>query len=242
MSNGKPTSTRRRVAEEAARRRRTRNIMIGVVFVIVVAVGAAVWASHKTSPDASAANPAGVLDDLGIPVGTATSPVVDVYEDFQCPICKMLEANVGPTFQELADSGQARVVYHIMSFLDYNLNNDSSTRAANAAGCAQDQGVFPAYHQQVFANQPETEGQGYTDAQLITFAQNAGVPDMARFQSCLTNQTFSDWVAQTERLAEDKQVNGTPTIFVAGTKVDLSQATSWDDFIAQLKAAVQQAS
>lgn len=244
MSNGKSAPAGRRIAAEAARRRRTRNILIGVVFVVVAAIGLAVWASNRTTSDAGAAAPAGVLDDRGVPVGTATSPVVEVYEDFQCPICQSLEENVGPTLQELADSGQARIVYHIMSFLDNNLRNDSSTRAANAAGCAQDQGVFPAYHRQVFANQPE-EGVGFTDEQLIAFGESAGIPDMAKFRTCLADQTFSDWVARVEALAEDAQIHGTPTVLVNGTTIDGGQAASeeeyWANFIVNLKMAIAQA-
>jgi protein-disulfide isomerase len=240
MSSGKPTKSRR-AAQEAARRR-TRNIVFAVVIVVVVAIGIAVWASNRTTTDTAAAAPAGVDADLGIPVGTATSPVVDIYEDFQCPICKVLEDNVGATFLELADNGQARVVYHIMSFLDVNLSNDSSTRAANAAGCAQDQGVFPAYHREVFANQPANEGDGYTDEQLITFGESAGVPDMAAFEACVTNLTYADWVANVERLGEDAQISGTPTILLNGNRLDiLGQATSWDEAITILKTAVTQA-
>lgn len=240
MSTDKSTKSRRLAAYEAAKRRR--NILIAAVFAVVVVVGIVVWASNRTSTDASAAAPAGVIDDLGIPVGTAISPVVDVYEDFQCPICKLLEENVGPTLLQLADTGQAQVVYHIMSFLDRNLSNDSSTRAANAAGCAQDQGVFPDYHSEVFANQPANEGDGFTDAQLISFGQNAGVPDMAAFEACVTNQTYSDWVTQVERRGEDAQISGTPTVLVNGTRVDLlGQASSWDEVITILTTVVAQA-
>lgn len=232
---------RRAAAEEAARRRRTRNILIGVVGVVVVVLGIAVWAANSTSADPDAAMPAGIGADLGIPVGSASTPIIDVYEDFQCPICKVLEDNVGPTLQDLADSGQARVVYHIMSFLDINLRNDSSTRAANAAACAQDQGVFPEYHAQVFENQPVVEGDGFTDEQLISFGENAGVPDMAAFESCLENQTYAGWVAQVEKRAEDDQIAGTPTVLVNGVRVDLSQASSWEEYIVILTTAVAQA-
>lgn len=240
MSSSRSERGQSRAAQEDARRRRVRNTLIGVIAVVVVAIGLAVWAANRTTTDTGVALPAGVLDDLGVPVGTATSPVMDVYEDFQCPICKVLEENVGPAVAELVDSGRVRVVYHMMSFLDRNLSNDSSTRAANAAGCAQDQGVYAAYHQQVFANQPD-EGVGFTDEQLIAFGESAGVPDMAKFETCVSEETFADWVAQVELRAENDQIHGTPTILVDGTQVDLGQATSWEDYIAQLTAAIDQA-
>jgi protein-disulfide isomerase len=241
MSNAQSKQARRLAAQEAAKRRRTRNILIAVVFVVVVVAGIVVFVASQTPTDSSATAPAGVLSDLGIPVGTATTPVVDLYEDFQCPVCKAFEDNVGPTLRQLIDNGQVRAVYHILSFLDTNLHNDSSTRAANAAGCAQDQGVFEAFHNQVYANQPATEGAGYTDDQLIAFGQAAGVPDMATFQTCVTNHTYAGWVAQVERLAENKQVSSTPSVFVDGKLVDLGQASSWADYATQLTTAIQQA-
>jgi protein-disulfide isomerase len=238
MSNGKPTQTRQ--PAQGARPRRTRYIMIGVVVAVVVAIGIGVLASNRTAFNADASAPAGVLDDLGVPVGTATTPVMDVYEDFQCPVCAGLENNVGPAVREMADNGEVLVVYHIMSFLDGNLRNDSSTRAANAAGCAQDQGVFEAYHDQVFANQPQ-EGVGFTDEQLITFGETAGVSDMAAFRGCVSDQTYADWVTQVERLAEDDQVHSTPTLVINGTTFDPSEAQTWDDYVTLLTAAIRQA-
>ncbi len=248
MSNGKSAQGRRAAGEVARSRRTTRVTLIAVVVLIVIAAGIAVLASKSDDTSGTsdtAAVPAGVEDDLGVPVGSATSPVIDIYEDFQCPICKMLEENVGPTIQQLADGGQAKVVYHIMSFLDTNLRNDSSVRATNAAGCAQDQGAFVDYHKQVFENQPATEGDGYTDEQLLTFGENAGVPDMGRFEECLKNDTFGGWVDRVERLGEDAQISGTPTVLVNGTHVDGGQAASaeeyWSNFIVNLTTAVEQA-
>ena len=56
-------------------------------------------------------------------------------------------------------------MYAIRSYyvLDDNLRNDSSTRAGNAAFCAADDGKFQEFHNQLFANQPATEGDGFSD-------------------------------------------------------------------------------
>ena len=73
---------------------------------------------------------------------------------------------LGSTFQEQAQAGKIKLVYHVKNFLDDNLRNDSSTRAANAAFCASDAGKFREFHNTIFPNQPANEGDGYTDAQL----------------------------------------------------------------------------
>jgi protein-disulfide isomerase len=229
MSN-KPTSkSRKEAARVQAKRQRTRNTLIAAIFGIVVVVGIVVLLVNRSSPTSDVVAPPGVDADLGIPIGTATSPVVDVYEDFQCPICGAVEQNVGARLEQLANDGQIRLVYHIMSFLDTNLRNDSSVRATNATGCALAQGKFLEYHNEVFANQPAVEGDGYTDDQLIQFAQTVGMPDMASFQKCVADDTYGAWVTQMEINSENDGVTGTPTIKVNGTQVDWSAGVSNTD-------------
>lgn len=236
-----------RAAQQAADRRRERLIragLIAAVFLVVAGVGLAVWLSNRSasSADPNAAKPAGAQQDGGLPFGTAETPVLEVYEDFQCPACKQFEDNVGQTIRGLEEDGKAKVVYHVLSFLDDNLGNDASFRAANAAGCAQEQDTFLAYHDTVYANQPATEGDGFTDEQLVSFGQTAGVPDMGAFETCVKDQTYGGWVNLVQANATDNQITGTPTIVVAGEKVDLSSANSWEDVSALLTKAVEDAS
>ena len=186
-----------RAAAAAAQRRRdllVRGGIVALVVIVVVGIGLIVVLTRKTTVDPTAAKPAGVQANSGVPVGTASAPVVELYEDFQCPICKRFEDVIGATVQAEAAAGHIKLVYFPLHFLDSNLGNDSSFRAANASGCAQDQGKFEAFHDEVYKNQPTKEGAGYTDAQLLDFGKAAGVPDMTRFTSCVQGQTFKGWV------------------------------------------------
>lgn len=79
------------------------------------------------------------------PSAPAGVPTLDLYEDPQCPICQQFEAIFGTAIGEVAKNNEAKVVVHTMTFLDYNLRNDSSVRAANGAFCAADQGKFREY-------------------------------------------------------------------------------------------------
>jgi protein-disulfide isomerase len=240
MTKQDSKKARQAAAQEAARRRRTRNIMIAVVFAVVVIAGVAIWAANRPASTPNANMPAGVDSDGGVPVGTATSPVVEVYEDFQCPICGAFEANVAPTLDQEVENGQIRLIYHMMSFLDVNLRNDSSKRAANAAGCAQDQGMFFEYHNEVYANQP-AEGVGYTDDQLVQFAQTVGIPDMTRFQQCVADDTFGAWVTQMEINSENDQVTSTPTLKIDGQVIDWSSGGTWDSAAQIVQQAIDAA-
>jgi protein-disulfide isomerase len=220
-----------RAAAAAAKRRRDRTlriVLVVVVVAVVAAIGFAVVASRSTKTDASAAVPPGVTATKGYPVGTATKPVLDIWEDFQCPNCGGFEAANKARIEALASSGQARVVYHTWNFLDRNnasnpsATQQSSSRAAIAAACAQDQGKFLAMHDQIFANQPAGETTGWTDAQLEQFAKDAGVPDASTFSQCLSSRKYAGFLTQVNAQADTQQVQGTPTFFVNGQLVDYS--------------------
>lgn len=226
-----------RAAEAAAQQRKQRlaRVLLALVVVAAVAVvGVVVVVSRKSTPVVDASSPAGVTATKGYPTGTATKPVLDIYEDFQCPNCRDFEQANGAQIQALAADGKALVVYHTLTFLDSS--NDkaggvakSSTRAANAAACAQNQGKFLPYHNELFANQPDKEGAGWTDEQLRGFAKSAGVPDQDVFDACVASGQFNGFLTQVTAEADSRQVTGTPTFLVDGTAVNLSGAQSWTD-------------
>ena len=250
MSDASKKSTREkaaaaRAAAEASEKRRDRTVKIGLAAVVVVIVagiiGATLFATRDSgnadagnTPDAAnAALPAGVTaESLGAPVGTVDTPVLDIYEDFQCPACAALEAAISPTIGELVAAGQLKVNYHPMNFLDKNLGNDSSTRAAAAFGCAVDAGATLEYHNLVFANQPQQEGVGYTQEQLKDFGVQAGIagPALDTFNACVDAQTYADWPTLSNEAASLKGITATPTLYLNGEEVDRNNLTSVDDF------------
>ena len=183
MTSG--SSSRKAKAQAAAPRQGANKAVIGavvavlVVVAVVVAVALGARGSGTATPGATAsaasALPVGATGPGGgivVNPGKAKpgAPTLDLYEDFQCPICGQLEKLFGAQIRSLAAAGDVKLVTHTMSFLDDNLHNDSSLRAASAAACAADAGRFGPYHDAVYAGQPAKEGQGYTDAQLESFA------------------------------------------------------------------------
>lgn len=145
---------------------------------------------------------------------------VHVYEDLQCPFCGLLERSAGESLVAAADAGDIELTYTFMSFLDPVSDDQSSSRAANAALCANDAGVFADWHAAAFAAQPQ-EGVGYPDADLTGFAEQAGVSgaDLDAFSTCLTEQTYADYVNDMQEAANRDGVSGTPTVEVNGERL-----------------------
>ena len=209
-------------------------IVVATVVVLVVlaaVVTAVVLGSSGTNQAATAGGAAipknaagmgaGIVVNPGAP---ATAPTLDLYEDFQCPICGRFEQLFGAQITQLAAQNRVRLVIHTLSFLDDNLRNDSSNRAANAAACAADDGKFLEYHAAVFAGQPAKEGDGYTDAQLATFARTAGItgPALQTWQTCYSSRTHNQYVHSVQTQSDKDGITGTPTIKINGKAVQLA--------------------
>jgi protein-disulfide isomerase len=171
----------------------------------------------------------------------AGAPTVDLYEDFQCPACAQFESLVGSTVTGLAAEGKIKLVYHVKNFLDDNLGNDSSTRAANAAFCAADAGRFQEFHDQVFPGQPAQEGAGFTDAQLTEFAKAAGIEGEAltTWTSCLTSGRYDAYVDSVEAKSFEDGVRGTPTVRIDGEEQELNAIVSPEGFTQAVEAATK---
>lgn len=229
-----------RDAANAGEKRRERTVrIVGAVTVLAVVVGiigVAVIAKNSQSTDAVAAPsadptaplPAGVLaaDDeraFGVPFGTATAdaPVLEIWEDFQCPACGSVERANGAGIESLAEAGTIQLVWRPTTFLDANLGTDASLRAVSAWGCAIDAGKSREYHNAVFANQPETEGDGWTDAQLIAFGSDAGItgPELDTFTQCFTDRTYAGWAANSTDVFYTSNLPGTPFALLNGVEI-----------------------
>jgi protein-disulfide isomerase len=168
----------------------------------------------------------------GAVVTVGSGPVVvDVYEDYLCPICERFEERYGSDLTAALNANQITVRYHSIAILDSRTTPKGySTRAANAALCSVQAGVFPAYHAKLFASQPAEGSAGLTDAELVAFGTE--LKAQGDFAGCVNGATNASAVgAETDKatttpaLQTDGQF-GTPTVALAGKKVDINN-TSW---------------
>jgi len=232
-----------RAEQMATEKRRERTVRIigaiGVIVVVVLIIGLAVIVPRLSSddsaggdvpgPDPSAPVPTGVYGSdseypYGVPFGTAadSAPVLQLWEDFQCPACGALENINGAGIESLAEAGDMQLVWRPTAFLDNNLGNTFSAQAINAWGCSIDAGKTVEYHSLIFANQPETEGDGWTTEQFIGFAEESGITGvpLEQFNDCLTSGRYLPWAANSTQVFYDSQVQGTPTGILNGTVVE----------------------
>ena len=247
-----------RNAAAAVEQKRQRKIRLIGGTVVVLIMGALIAIPVLTNTDAvipaNAELPAGVTSDTyGVKVGPAWDapdadkiPILQIWEDFQCPACGSFEAASGVILQGLIDAGKVRVEYRPTIFLDRNLiaqntaagNANSSQRATLGFGCAVDAGAEVNYHAQLFANQPQ-EGAGFSNDALIGFAEAAGITGdaLTTFTDCLTSEKYAGWVANSYSAFDSEGVSSTPTGILNGT--ELTNSVLFDP--AQLTAAIEAA-
>jgi protein-disulfide isomerase len=253
-------STREKAAQlraEAARAQaRRRNILVTVVVAVaVVAIVGVVVLVQQLQHDQSVASagtssgtPRHLLADGGISGVAATTPLppgktpvtVEMWEDFQCPACRQFEQENQAQLERWAKQGVIKLVYKPVAFLDRASTTNYSSRALNTAAAVvdSDPSAFQAFHDLLYANQPEEGSAGLTDAQLLQYAVQAGAPSAA-VSSAQSSNRFSGWVVQrTDEFS--KKYTGTPTVLVDGTVIGqaaIPTAQQMHDAIAKAAAA-----
>lgn len=184
---------------------------------LVVVVGAS-FSYFGSKGSTTAAIPSSVSKEDGYGIvfnaDVKSVPTIDVYEDFQCPVCARFEAINGITLDKAISEKKAKVVYHVLSFL-----GTESILAANAAACASDQDKFLAFHKAFYANQP-AENAGAINAEFLkTLGVSVGI-NTPKFAACVDNGGYADWVKNVAEAGAKANVNSTPTIFVNGKELD----------------------
>lgn len=203
----------------AARRGPSPLIVVGIVVVVLFAavVGFGIYRAGR--PDTSTTAAPAHATSTGVLVGPASAKAtIEIYLDFQCPVCRAYEAQSGSTIDQLVAAGQAKVVYHPLAFLDRMSSTKYSTRSSEASGCASDAGVFPQFLKLLYANQPPENGNGLPAAQLIDYLRQAGAT--GDYAACVTGDRYASWTSGLTDAASKAGVNGTPTILVNGKQIE----------------------
>jgi protein-disulfide isomerase len=203
-----------------------------VIVAIIAVVGGVVWSQSQkeAATGTSTAVPAGTSMGQGYnafasATPAAGAPTVDLYEDFQCPICAQFESALGPTVQDLASQGKITLKYHVLNFLDDKTGAKNSTPAANGAFCAAADDKFKEFHNAVFASQV-TEGDDVTDAELGAWAATAGITGdaLTTWQKCVADGTYTKYVTSVNEAAfKIPSFQGTPTLVINGEIADLTK-------------------
>ncbi|BEL09643.1 DsbA family protein [Actinoplanes sichuanensis] len=224
MSKGKDRAAKARqiVADQrAAERRRTVTLWTSVAVVLALFIAGLIGYTALSGQDAGkVVTPAAAVDE-GTAFAVGTGPVVvDVYEDFMCPACGNFETASAPTLKQLADSGKITLRFHPVAILDrFSNGTEYSTRAAAASAAAAEAGRFTELHDVLYANRPEENSDGLSNAKIIELAASVGITGDT-FTNAVNEGTYKAWATQATETFTKRNFTGTPTILVAGQQIE----------------------
>ncbi len=145
--------------------------------------------------------------------GPVKAPVTFVeFTDFHCPFCKQ----VLPTLTQLLSRYGEKVQ---LVFKDFPIDqlHPQARRGHEAARCANEQGKFWTYHDQLYQNAPKTEL-----GDLKNYAKQVGL-DVTAFEKCYASGKYKAAVDKDIEEGKRLGVTGTPAFFVNGRLVSGAQ-------------------
>jgi protein-disulfide isomerase len=223
-------------------------LLLSTLLSVAAAVGVAAqedpepeltWAPLVTLPPIAAPTVVSPVDlASGYTLGDPEAPVaIEVWEDFQCPYCRLFSEQVKPYLVEtFVVPGDASLTFRHLAFL-----GDESHWAAVAADLAAEQDRFWPFHDYLFANQLGENVGSYELDRLLAIGEAAGL-DMDAFRAGLVLDAARERFARIE--ADSRQdagalgITGTPTIVLDGERLSFG---SFDEAIAAIEAAVASA-
>ncbi len=176
------------------------------------------------------------LTSRDVIMGDPKAPVTLIeYGDYQCPFCGRFFTQIEPQLREnYIKNGKVRMVFRNLQFL-----GPESTKAAEAAECANDQNKFWAYHDALYTAEIADGRENNGNLARNLFVQLAGnlKLDMKAFASCLDGNKYEKRIAQDTSAAQAAGANSTPTSFVNGQKIQ--GALPYAQFAAAIDAALK---
>ena len=211
-------------AEAAARQRRDRLAVGGVVAVVLALIAGGVWfqLSRTSGP---VEPPANVSAEYGFSVGKDDAPTeIEIMADYLCPVCAQFEQQTDAPLTAAVEAGKVKLTHLPVVIL--GRYGDYSERAANAVAVVLDTAgpeVAAEFNRNLFAEQPAEGGEQPGDDWLIDLAVESGA-DKSKIEDGIKDNKFERWVKEGTQEAQRRGMQGTPTIFIDGKMVEYEAA------------------
>jgi protein-disulfide isomerase len=216
-------------------------LAVGIVAVVVGVIAAVMAVSTTSNTNAENAKkvPANTTALGGVLLGKGLLPVTSaeakkgnqivIYQDYQCPICKLFKDPNASQMKAWVDSGLATVEYHPISFLDGQSLNNYSSRSTNAALCVANSQPDKFYdvNTALYTNQPQENTAGPSDSDLKETLKGAGVVINDEINTCIDQKRYAKYIenrtaeAFSQPAVTGKEIpRGTPYVLVNGNVYD----------------------
>ena len=151
------------------------------------------------------------LIENGSPILGDSNAAITILEwgDYQCTFCYKFHQNTLDIIEEdFIKTGKVKMV-----FKDFPLNGPDSFLAAEAAYCAEDQGKYWQYHDELYKNWGGERTGWITRESLDMFAMTVGL-NLDEFNTCLDNQKYQSRVSVLHEFGKEIGIDATPSFLV----------------------------
>ncbi len=195
-------------------------LLVGIVIVMFMAM----------SPEPSSSAIVSINEDDHSYGNSAGQVTLIEYSDFQCPACASIEPILKTLREQYPD--KLNFVYRHFPLKSIHRNAEISAQAAEAAG---KQGKFWEMHNMIFEKQSAWSRNGNKDT-FIGYAQELSL-DIEKFKSDLNSSEVSAKVDRDLKSGEGAGVQGTPTFFLNGEKI---QFRTLEEFVKIIEQAINE--
>jgi protein-disulfide isomerase len=151
------------------------------------------------------------LIDGGSPImGNQDAPITILeWGDYQCTFCyKFHQDTLDIINEDFIKTGKVKLV-----FKDFPLNGPDSFLAAEAAYCAQDQGKYWQYHDELYKNWGGERTGWITRDSLDKFGTTVNL-DLNKFNNCLNEHKYQEKVISLHEFGKEIGIDATPSFLV----------------------------
>ena len=148
-------------------------------------------------------------------LGDENAPLTLIeFGDYQCTYCKkFFRETVESILINYVETGKVKMLFKDFIVVDGAVGGNDSMNAANAAHCANDQGMFWQFHSTLYNNWAG-EGTGWVSSEQLNKFANTLELDMDEFSNCVSELKWKKLVNASHDDAVALGVTATPTFFV----------------------------
>ena len=148
-------------------------------------------------------------------LGDRNAPLTLIeFGDYQCTFCnKFFHETVDSILTNYVETGKVKMLFKDFIVVDGAVGGNDSMNAANAAHCANDQGMFWQFHSTLYNNWAG-EGTGWVSSDQLNKFANTLELDMDEFSNCVSELKWKKLVNASHDDAVALGVTATPTFFV----------------------------
>ena len=188
----------------------TKLYLLAIPLIIGIIVGAVLAVYPETEKESKIFTASKLIENGSPIIGEPNAPITILeWGDYQCTFCYKFHQNTLDIIKEnFIESGKVNLV-----FKDFPLNGPDSLLAAEAAYCAEDQGKYWQYHDELYENWGGEKTGWITRDSLDRFANSVNL-DLIKFNECLNNHKYQDRVKTLHEFGKELGIDATPSFLI----------------------------